>query len=203
MENGISCGLLLAGGRSSRMGEDKALLPIEGMPIIYHLVKSMLAFADCVIIAAGEESREPVYRRNLAELGDSGSVRFVFDGPAYGAGPLAGLAAGLLQADEGYVFVTACDMPRISLPYVQELAAAGRSGTDVIHAPNQPFHALYHTRVKTSVSRALHEGDYRVMKLLNGLHTVVLAPAGEEAAFDNLNTPDDYRKYTRSRGGET
>jgi len=205
MKKLLSCALILAGGRSTRMGTDKALKRIEDKPLLYKLAEGLLDIADRVIIAAGEPSREQVYRDALAELGRDKLISFVFDGDCWGSGPLAGLAAGMAASDEGYLFVIACDMPDVSKPYVQQLlaAAAGEEEFDVIHAPNQPFHALYHTRISAHIRSALRREDYRVMKLFEGLRTLEVEPGNRaDESFINLNTPKEYQRYIQHRGGD-
>ncbi|MCR2807836.1 molybdenum cofactor guanylyltransferase [Paenibacillus soyae] len=207
-------GLILAGGRSSRMGMDKALLPIDGMPLLERLVLQMLALTDSVTIAAGTEERASIYREALSGCREelaAGKVRFVADAYPGGNGPLAGLHAGLSAIPRGYAFVMACDMPAVSGVLLEQLLEAidgGRAEADVVHAAGQPFHALYHTRVAGAVAEALENRDYRVMGLLGRLKTTVVplaAGSGTESdgagiaeaeeGLRNLNTPEDYRNY--------
>jgi molybdopterin-guanine dinucleotide biosynthesis protein A len=186
--------LLLAGGLSSRMGTDKALLLIEGKPLLYLLVEQLRALTEHVIISVGSSEREALYRGILGNLGDP--VSFALDRYP-GCGPLSGLHAGLSTVTEGYVFVMACDMPHLSEELLAQLMGHVESGADVIHASGQPFHALYHARAVPQIEVALDQRDFRVMRLLERLHTVVVNPLanGGKAIFTNLNTPDDYTKY--------
>jgi molybdopterin-guanine dinucleotide biosynthesis protein A len=187
--------LILAGGQSTRMGTDKALLPINGKPLLYRLASQSAAFAQTVTIAIGSPQRESLYREALVDLAPQ--VKFVAD-QFPGCGPLSGLHAGLSAIADGYVFVIACDMPQVSVSLLQLLLGGIDSGADVIHTAGQPFHALYHTRIAAQIQASLEAQDYRLMGLLNRLHTIELAPREEEqsTAFTNLNTPEDYSKYT-------
>ncbi|MCA0756133.1 molybdenum cofactor guanylyltransferase [Paenibacillus sp. N4] len=192
-------GLVLAGGKSSRMGTDKALLTIEGKPLVYRLAGQLLERLPAVAVSVGPPERESVYRKAMGEL--AGRAAFVADGYP-DCGPLAGLHAGLAAAPPGYVFVIACDMPAMSPALFDQLAAHIGSGADVIHCEGQPFHALYHTRVAEAVRGALESQDYRVMGLLGRLSTVTVEPrdeAGRTTAFTNLNTPDDYRAFSKQK----
>lgn len=188
-------GLILAGGQSTRMGTDKALLPIIGRPLLYRLASQVAAFTQTVTIAIGTPQRESLYREALSDL--AAHVHFVTD-QFPGCGPLSGLHAGLSAIEDGYVFIIACDMPQLSGPLWQQLLSRLDSGADVIHAAGQPFHAIYHTRTAAQIQAALEAQDYRLMSLLNSLHTIVLAPqeGDQSTAFTNLNTPEDYKKYT-------
>jgi len=191
--------LILAGGLSTRMGEDKALLLIEGKPLLYRLVEQLTGLVQHVVVSVGSLQREMLYRESLGELG--GNVSFVTDRyPA--CGPLSGLHAGLSMIAEGYVFVMACDMPQLSEPLFSQLMANVDKGVDVIHAPNQPFHALYHVRVAPQIKEALETQDFRLMGLLQRLQTLEVTPQEQCGAFmfTNLNTPADYKKYRLKQG---
>lgn len=187
--------LILAGGQSTRMGTDKALLLIEGKPLLYRLASQTVAFAQTVTIAIDSPQRESLYRKALGDLVQQ--VNFVAD-EFPGCGPLSGLHAGLSAIADGYVFVIACDMPQVSAPLLQQLLSRIDSGADVIHTADQPFHALYQARIASQVKAALEAKDYRLMGLLNRLHTIELAPleGDQSTVFTNLNTPEDYNKYT-------
>ncbi len=113
-------GLILAGGQSTRMGTDKALLPINGKPLLYRLASQVAAFTQTVTIAIGAPQRESLYREALSDL--AAQVSFVTD-QFPGCGPLSGLHAGLSAIADGYVFIIACDMPQLSAPL---LAAAAK-----------------------------------------------------------------------------
>jgi molybdopterin-guanine dinucleotide biosynthesis protein A len=176
------------------MGTDKALLLIEGKPLLYWLVEQLSALTQHVIISVGSPEREALYRECLEEWG--GTVSFALDS-YQGCGPLSGLHAGLTAVTEGYVFVMACDMPELSEELLTQFMAHLDSEADVIHAAGQPFHALYHARTATQIAAALDEQDYRVMRLLSRLHALEIIPlgSGREIIATNLNTPGDYNKY--------
>ncbi|MFC4811834.1 molybdenum cofactor guanylyltransferase [Paenibacillus sp. GCM10023250] len=218
-------GIILAGGRSSRMGRNKALLPVGGKPLLRHIAEAMLAAGlKRIVVACGPAERADEYGPLLAGL--PVEVGFAADRFPDG-GPLAGLHAALdaLPAP-GYGFATACDMPAISAPLLARLlraaeaAGPGRAewaatvpaagavggpapasvgGPQLIRAAGQPFHALYHTSSAAELAARLARGDLRVMALAGALRTLELTPdADEEAAFANLNTPDAYERYVRA-----
>ncbi|MDQ0113546.1 molybdenum cofactor guanylyltransferase [Paenibacillus harenae] len=190
-------GLILAGGQSSRMGTDKALLQINGQPLLYRLASQLAALGMKVTVAAGSPEREREYRAALAELAPQTS--FEFDRYP-GCGPLSGLHAGLATIDKGWVFVVACDMPSISQPLLEKMStllpSPGERAT-VVHAPGQPMHAFYEASLHTQVEGALQRGDYRFMRLLEEQQKIEVSPTIEEAsiAFMNMNTPEAYARY--------
>jgi molybdopterin-guanine dinucleotide biosynthesis protein A len=199
-ESGNIAGIILAGGGSTRMGRDKALLEIGGRPLLLLLIEQMRAAGIAtVIVSVGDGSRQAAYARLTEAYKDA--VRFVHD--VYpGCGPLAGLHAALPVLPEGYAFVMACDMPNVIDSLYSRMKAsvtADGPGPDVIRAEGQPFHALYHTRIAAQLQEKLAQGDYRVMGLLIGLRQLLIEPTdGEKAAFINLNDPQAFAAYTGS-----
>ncbi|MWC27322.1 molybdenum cofactor guanylyltransferase [Paenibacillus sp. MMS18-CY102] len=204
----LSEAIVLAGGKSTRMGEDKALLPIGGRSLLAKLTMELRALGLQVTVAAGSEERAEAYRGELSALDiEGGRIRFVND--AYpDCGPMAGLHAALTAnlngGDAGYAFVIACDMPNLSAAYVARLAAqigsANEEAAAFVGALRQPFHALYHTRALPALVAHLSAGRYRMMGLLDDLQCIFVEPQGasEEAAFINVNTPGAYRRFLAS-----
>src|SRR6266542_3037884 len=112
-------GLLLAGGRSTRMGSDKAMMDFEGEPLAERVLRVLRAVSNAVLVASGDGER-------LSALG----VRQVADAIP-DAGPLGGIVAGLEAATTELVAVLAVDMPYAS-PAVLQLLAARWDGTDAV-----------------------------------------------------------------------
>ena len=196
-------GLILAGGQSSRMGTDKAMLDIAGQPLLQHIIARMKSLGiSAVTVAVTDAAREAKYRDVLGDRGDMESIRYAHD-RFVGCGPVAGLHAGLSSMlEEGYVFVLACDMPIVSESLYTRLAAESAvSEAEVIRAPGQPFHALYHTKAALKLLHQLEQGELRMMRMLDRLHTDLVEPSSsEEEAFRNLNTQEDYERFYRGSG---
>ncbi|OBR63642.1 hypothetical protein A7K91_06785 [Paenibacillus oryzae] len=219
-------GLILAGGQSSRMGRDKALLPINGEPLLLRLAKQIAPIAGELVIACGSREKEVAYREALAPWLDAAvavhpnhvpeanrdyprdgqegrsnakpSIRFVTDSYP-GQGPLAGLHAGLQSLPEGYVFVTACDSPDVSLSLIEVLEKLIGGEADVVCLPGQPFHGLYHTSVAEAAKAALERGERRLMGLLWELQAVFLQLEMPGYSPINLNTPEEYEAYLKGQ----
>jgi molybdopterin-guanine dinucleotide biosynthesis protein A len=197
-------GLILAGGQSSRMGRDKALLPVGGLPLIAVLLARMARHCGRVIIAAGDERRAREYRAAIAPVLEGGAiaerrVAFALDRYA-GCGPLAGLHAGLSELQTGWALVMGSDMPHVSaslLNRMRSAAASSGAAAAVVHAPGQPFHALYRASLAREIAERLERGERRLLALLERPDAVAVAPEPDEAreAFVNLNTPEAYAAY--------
>ena len=130
--------IILAGGKSERMGQDKALMPYLGRTLIEHVLNAVNKIVADVVIVADISDK----------FGLSPSVRVI--GDLYpDKGPLGGLITGLRFAGEGSHFVVACDMPFIQPELISYLLSRIGDHDAVIPKSNerlQPLCAVYHSR---------------------------------------------------------
>lgn len=176
-------GLILAGGKAERFGGEKALRPLRGKPLIERVYERLRPQVQALAVAEGEAALG--WRAELAHLGD---------GPFPGAGPLAGIRAGLawLQEEGGEWLVTApCDVPFLPFDYAARLWAA-RKGTRPavlrLEERDQNLLALWHVSHFEKLDRLLGAGRQAVWGALKDLDAVPIDVPGEEAdAFLNVN----------------
>lgn len=178
--------LVLAGGASSRMGRDKALLEARGQPLIAR-VAAQLA---------------PLFRHVLVSAAEPGAYAFlglpVVADPEPGLGPLMGLAAGLEASPCDLVFVTACDVPVLDRAFVQDLLRLAHGHDAVVPVGEdgrpEPLLAVYRKDAAAAARAVLAGGGRRVADIFPRLRlrTVPLRDAGW---YRNLNTPADYRAF--------
>ncbi|MHB8647990.1 MAG: molybdenum cofactor guanylyltransferase [Thermomicrobiales bacterium] len=149
--------VILAGGRSRRMGADKALLrlPSGGPTLIERVVAAAQVVTEDVVIVAADAGRLPPM-----------PVRAVPDAIA-GVGPLAGLVAGFAAARHPDILALACDLPYLSVPLLQWIAALPREWDALVpYLPNEdgktgwePLHAIYTRACLAPMRVALERGD--------------------------------------------
>ena len=183
-----------AGGASSRMGEDKALKPFLGHPLIQRLVERLSPIADEVIVT----TNHPDDYRFLG-------LRLTPDLKP-GRGALGGLYTALASASQAFVAVVACDMPFASPALIE---AASRllvqEEADVVIAKSdegyEPFHAVYHRETCLSAIEAAIAADrWKVIawfpqvkvRVLTSEELKRLDPDG--VAFWNVNTPEEFAR---------
>lgn len=176
---------VLAGGRSRRLGRDKARIPIAGEPLLLRVITELRPIAARVRVVCGERS-------GYADLG----VREIPD-PIAGRGPMGGLLAALEDAAPApWLFLAACDQVGLRPEWAEALLAARRPGARAVAYRTDRYHplfAVYHTALGNEVRRRVEAGELTMQRLLADVPAVVL-PA--PAAFDemvNLNRPDDLR----------
>lgn len=186
-------GAILAGGQSTRMGRNKALLPWEGGTVIDAVASLMRGLFDHVLVVAADP--EPYRFLGLPEARDHRP----------GMGPLGGIEAALRASPDPRVFVVACDMPFLSPDLIRHMASLPTAQAVVPYMAGrpEPLHALYSRDALASVHSLLAEGERRVYVLLDRLDVrrveedEVRRFGDPERVFANLNRPEDYR---RARG---
>jgi molybdopterin-guanine dinucleotide biosynthesis protein A len=181
-------GLLLAGGRSRRMGTDKALVEFHGARLAERGLRILRSVCDDVVVASGDGSR-------LASLGAPQVADAAPD-----SGPLGGIVAGLEAAATDLVAVVAVDMPFASAGVLRLLA--GRwSGEDaavpVTDRGPEPLHAVYARSAAPALRRLLESGVLAMNRVLELIDTLGVEerewraadPSGRFAL--NVNRPED------------
>ena len=183
-----------AGGKSSRMGQNKALMPFRGHPLIQTVLDRLAPIADEILITTN----------------DPDGYRFL-DLPLYrdirpDRGALGGLYTALSSAKGDLVTVVACDMPFVSLPLFETASKLiAESGADVVIPKTEhgfePLHALYRRDACIPpIKAALDANKWKVISWFDQVKVRILS-VEEIAAFNpdglifwNLNTPEDFAK---------
>ncbi|MCT8136517.1 molybdenum cofactor guanylyltransferase [Anaerobacillus sp. CMMVII] len=185
--------ILLSGGKSSRMGTNKALLPVEGKANIERILDSLGEdFTDRIIVTNSPEDYSLLEEK----------VKLIPD--VYpGLGPLSGIHAGLLASSAEYNIVVACDMPFVSQQLARILVASSPGYQAVVPRFNgmrQPLFAVYHQLMVEEIERFLKGNDFRVNNLWDKVNMLwledeVLSSIPEiERAFYNMNKPEEYKQ---------
>jgi molybdopterin-guanine dinucleotide biosynthesis protein A len=183
----IHAGYVLVGGRSSRMGCDKALLPWRGGTLLESV-------ACAVSLAAG--SAVLVGTRQLYGHFGYPAIPDLYPG----AGPLGAILTALHHTSADWNLAAACDMPELSAEFLRLLLrAAERSDAEALVAAGpsgrpEPLCAVYHRRSLPALERALKRGVRPVRAALESIHVAVFS-VPELTPFQNVNTPRDWAAY--------
>ncbi len=182
--------VVLVGGKSSRMGSPKALLPFDGEPLIVHTVRTLgQLFGDIVVVAAPSQE--------LPLL----PVTLVRDQVAY-QGPVGGIYYGLRAAQTEICFVTSCDAPFLSLSLIAYLVSQIADFEVVVPSWQerlQPLLAVYRRRVLPLLQTQLERGELRPVFLYQKVRTREVSAEEirrfdpEGLSFRNMNSPEDYQ----------
>jgi molybdopterin-guanine dinucleotide biosynthesis protein A len=197
---------VLAGGRSQRMGTDKALLVVAGEPLVVRVCAALIPFCERVMVVAGDAEA-------ISSVGLPPEVTIVSDDVPF-LGPLGGLSTALRASSTEWVFAAGVDMPFIRGEVVavlwRALGEAQGAGADVQMvmpvglAGPEPLLALYRRDCVGAVDAILAEGGHKVVDLLGRVNALQV-PADELRASDpdlasiiNVNTAEDLATARRA-----
>lgn len=182
-------GVILAGGQSSRMGSNKALLPYRGgrfIEAIYRQFRGL--FAEVLLVTNTPEQYQFLDCRKVPD-------RYP------GMGALAGLHSGLHSSLTPHIFAVACDMPYLHEQLIRNLAARRHAADVVIPEGAQglePLHAIYSRSCLPHMAESLSSGRRRIISFFPAVSVETVSRAAvaaldpEFASFSNINTPADY-----------
>ncbi|MFH1783414.1 MAG: molybdenum cofactor guanylyltransferase [bacterium] len=185
-------GIILAGGKSRRMGTDKSFVLWNGKPAIEILIDKMASlFSELIIVT----NRPHLYKKYEIK-----TVKDVLPD----RGPLGGIYSGLLLSKRMYGFVVACDMPFLNLDSVRYIAGK-REGYDAVVAEFngrfEPLCAVYSKNCIKSIENRFSANNLRVVDFLRDIKLRIIEEKefrevdSGRACFVNINTPEEYSKY--------
>ncbi len=172
---------VLAGGNSSRLGRNKALLPLQGATVIEKVIGEVRNCVKelCIITNSPDE---------YAHFGYS-----CYCDVLPGGGPLSGIHAALRHCATEYVLVVSCDIPLVKRELFEDLISA-LPGYDIVifkHKHFEPLCALYRRTCLPALEDLIAHGEYRIIDLFPILKVNVLRISSSEV-FKNINTDADY-----------
>ncbi|RJP46414.1 MAG: molybdenum cofactor guanylyltransferase [Anaerolineaceae bacterium] len=197
--------VIQAGGQSTRMGEDKALKPFLGRPLIQHVIERLAPLTDEILVTT---NRPNDYAFLNASTGSAHRVRLVSD-LAPGRGPLGGLYTAVASAASPIVAVVACDMPFASARLLETaIRIMVKEEADVVIARTdegyEPFHAVYRRETCVpAIQSAIAADQWKVIAWFPAVKVRELTLAEVSAsdpggrAFWNVNTPEEFAEAER------
>lgn len=183
----VSAGFVLAGGRSSRMGRDKALLPYRGTVLLDWIARQVCEAAGSAVIVGHPDRYGALGWPLIADLRPD-------------CGPLAGIESALAHSQSELNLIVACDLPGLAAPLLAELLAeAARRDCDCLVPASsgrllEALCGVWRRRALAAVRQGLDEGIRSVGAIFSRLHLCLL-PVEDGAWKANLNTPEDWRQY--------
>ena len=185
------CAVILAGGKSSRMGSNKALLDFGGRPLIGVLVDRIRPITNQILISSNDPTCYEFL--NLPVIPDH----------YRGHGPLAGLHAAMLWNECSLYIALACDLPNLQAPLLRKLASFAK-GYDVAIPRTKdglahPLCAVYRRTCLPTVENSLLRGVNKMIDILEESSLSIRWVGSEEGQFEdtdlaNINTPGDLRR---------
>ena len=191
--NGIAAtAFVLAGGRSSRMGRDKALLPSGHQNLLQRALHTCAAACDQTYIVGSKQL--------YGQFGE------VIEDIYTGCGPLGGIHAALTSTDTDLNLILSVDMPGMTANFLCWLLSKSATRSELIIVPEaagglQPLCTIYRKAVANIAEQALRQGEYKVGGFFSLVPTCILVENEILAAgfspelFQNINTPEEYASW--------
>ena len=188
--------IILSGGKSSRMGTNKALLKINEKTNIERIADTLRrSFNDIILVTNHPEEYQFLGVQMVADHYPD-------------QGPLAGVHAGLMSSNYDTNFIVACDMPFVSGQLAEALVqkcADYDAVIPVIHGIQHPLFAVFQKRVTTEVAKRIEAGRLRMKHLLDTLNVLYVTEKDLEdysstyleRVFFNMNHPNEYEDAKR------
>jgi len=186
--------IILAGGKSSRLGQSKALQVIGGKSLIQWVVDRLAILSTEIIIATAHGEAIPC----------SSAVRIKTVADIYpGKGPLAGIYSGLIASSSSRAIVVGCDTPFLSvglLEYMTQLSSTSDAVVPRIKNEVEPLCAVYSKSCVAPIQELLEQNELRIIKLFGMVKVKYVVEAEinsfdpEHLSFFNINSQDDLER---------
>jgi molybdenum cofactor guanylyltransferase len=186
--------IILVGGKSSRMGQDKSLLPINGIPLLVGVYQVAIACTNKIYLITPWQERY----QDLLPLNST----FIREDLLLGEtqGPLVAFSQGLAQVKTEWVLLLACDLPKLKIDTLQawiEKLVDVREDAIAFLARNQkgwePLCGFYRQSCLPGLNKFINQGGRSFQQWLNQ-NTVEILPSPNNHMFFNCNTPEDLKE---------
>ena len=189
--------IILCGGKSSRMGFDKSKYEINGKLLIKICAEKLGSVFEEVLLVTKDPAKFKGLRYKI--IGDN----------ADDYAPVLGIYKGLLEAESHFSFIIACDMPVISLNYINYLTEKLEKSSfppDGLISMNgsfiEPFHSFYSKNMLEKIKHNINKKDYKITNCINMCNVeyidtgTIKKYAGSVDIFTNLNYPCDLEIFS-------
>ena len=180
-------GIILAGGKSSRMGTEKGILRLNNLTFTQHIINNLMPLVDEIIIVSNHE------------LYDQFGVKRIPDN-VNNFGPVAGVYTGLKASHTDYNLIVSCDAPKVDAEVFKPLLEQRNNTYDIVqyicNSRTTPLIALYNKKCLNIFKLALQNKIQKLRFVIKQLETKTLvAPDHIKPKIVNINTPKDLEKY--------
>lgn len=178
--------IVLAGGKSSRMGADKGFIDLDGSSFMARILQTVEPFVNRTMIVSNDPNYDVFKVKRVSDI--------ILD-----AGPLAGIFSGLFYSESDVNLVLSCDIPLINEAVLKTLLAGYDSESDIVQLQSQgrtlPLIALYKKQCMHPCLEALKKGERRLTKVVEQLKTkTIVLDANLEPWVRNINTVEELKE---------
>ena len=200
-ENIKSC-IILCGGQSRRMGQDKGSMFIHDKPMIKHILSTLNYEMDEVVVVLNDEKRIAKYKQFIEPDDYTYKMKFVED-KIKNKGPLPGLMTGLENIKSQYALVLPCDSPYVTKEYINTIfneindnyqAIVPYHDSENKLKTSEPLHSIYNKNIIPEIEDLIFEDTLHIKGLIKKIETKFVLIDNKKILkkeFRNLNRPSD------------
>jgi len=183
--------IILAGGKSERMGENKSLLSIGGKKMIEHIIEQLDDHFNEIIISSNNEKLHIFTNKKIIK--DKTPDK----------GPLMGILSTLEVSAYEKNFITACDIPEININLVHRMLTVANDYDVVVPIHDnkfiEPLFAVYSKNVLCELKKILYDSKERRIRTLFDRVNTLYYPIDDASWYKNINTKDDYENFLTAK----
>ncbi|WOD43109.1 molybdenum cofactor guanylyltransferase [Hwangdonia lutea] len=179
-------GIILAGGKSSRMGTDKGFMLLNDKPFVQYSIDALKSLVSEIIIVSDDSDYDAFRLKRVNDITKN-------------AGPIAGICSGLEASFTDYNLILSCDIPLISSEVLQQLIDAIDDDSEIIQIENQgktmPLIALYKRHVKNKFKQFLQQDERRLRVAVKACKSKnIILEKEYEFSTMNVNTKEELKQ---------
>jgi molybdenum cofactor guanylyltransferase len=197
--------IVLCGGKSTRMGQDKGTYRIDGKPMIIHVIETLAQFADEIVIVLRDENQVDDYKQLLNGLTSNNKTKLKICTDIFkDQGPLAGILTGLEKIKSDKAMVIPCDSPFVTDFFVNKMFSFSEEGDFEAFVPKwsngdlEPLHSIYKKDLQPVIQKLLYKHIRDVKSLIDKLKVKYIDAESLDVtgrSFVNINRADDVSKF--------
>ncbi|WP_372937285.1 molybdenum cofactor guanylyltransferase [Seonamhaeicola sp.] len=192
VKNNIT-GIILAGGKSSRMGSDKGFIKLNDKRFVLYSIEALKPLISEILIVSDNENYDTFGYKRIEDI-------------IKNSGPVAGIYSGLKASKTEYNLILSCDIPLIKTHILNKLIDAIDNTSEVIqiesNGKSMPLIALYKKSIAPTFKNALANDERRLRTVLKSLKTkTIILDASEHNSTKNVNTPNELKTIENAHNG--
>ncbi|KAA1248172.1 molybdenum cofactor guanylyltransferase [Aquimarina sp. RZ0] len=174
--------IILAGGKSSRMGQEKGLMKLDGDPFISHIINEVKTLTNKILIITNHTGYH--------QFGYPCIVDSITD-----CGPIGGIYTALSHTKTENNLILSCDIPFIKKYSLEKLMKHFKPKKDIIHYENNPLIGIYKKSLSSLFLDCIQKKQLKLQKLLSSLQVqTIIIEEDKSFHLKNINTPQQYKE---------